>query len=199
MSTSALVWRSRQSNGVSGNAINRPNHIIPRYDRATAQPHSIRRKKGKRQAIAMASDTPDNFGRSQGLNRRLSKGPRCIRVALACAFSLSIVAPAHAADVKGAWVADVSLCSRAFERKDNTIVIYDAGAFVIDDKSIRGKSATCEIKARNDDAQFVRLLVTCPADIAESQFNLRIDSANKLTRIFPGMPQMNKSYVRCRL
>ena len=121
------------------------------------------------------------------------------QMVLACSFGLFVAASARAADINGAWVSDVSACSRAFDTKDNNIVIYDAGAFVIDDKSVRGKSAMCDIKARKDDGQFVRLLVKCPADIAENQFNLRLDSANKLTRIFPGMPQMNKSYVRCRL
>ena len=121
------------------------------------------------------------------------------QMALACSFGLLVAASARAADINGAWVSNVSVCARAFDTKDNNIVIYDASAFVIDDKSIRGKSAMCDIKSRKDDGQFVRLLVKCPADIAENQFNLRIDGANKLTRIFPGMPQMNKSYVRCRL
>ena len=122
----------------------------------------------------------------------------CNRIMLVCSIGLLYVARTHAADINGAWAAkDKSACSKIFEKIDNKIKIFGRGGYIIEGDEIRGKSDTCNIKARKDDKQFVRLLVECSADIAENQLTLRIDGINKLTRIFPGMPEMNVAYFRC--
>jgi hypothetical protein len=121
-----------------------------------------------------------------------------VRIMLACAVGLLFVARANAANINGTWAHDVLACSRALIKENNRISIYEKGVFIIDDKEIRGKSATCNIKAREDDGHFVRLLVECPASIAGNLLTLRVDDINKFTRIFPGMPKMNTTYFRCQ-
>jgi hypothetical protein len=126
------------------------------------------------------------------------------RMLLACSIGLLLVFSAHAADINGAWVKDVgdwakrsSICSRALQKENGKIVTYESGVFVIDNKEIRGQSVKCSIKARKDDGHFVRLLIECPAQIAENMLELRIDGPDKLTRIFTGMPAMSTTYFRC--
>ena len=131
------------------------------------------------------------------------KGPTCTRTMLACSIGIFFAVSAHATDINGAWVKNVkdwskrsSICSRALLKENNKIVTYENGVVIIDGNEIRGKSAVCHIKARKDDGNFVRLLVDCPAEIAEKLFELRVDGPDELTRIFSGL-QMNTTYFRC--
>jgi hypothetical protein len=132
------------------------------------------------------------------------RGAICNRIVLACSIGLSAVVSAYATDINGAWVKNVedwgkraSICSRALFKENNKLMTYERGVVVIDDQEVRAKTGTCRIKARKDDGHFVRLLVECPAEIAEVLFNLRVDGPDKLTRLFVGMPQMSTSYFRC--
>ena len=121
------------------------------------------------------------------------------RMALAWSVSLLLVGHAHAADINGLWVkfSNRSACPTAFGERKNRTVIYESGAFDINDNEIRAQSGTCHIKARKDDGIFVRLLLDCPPFVAENEMTLRIDGNNKITRIIPGMPDKNRTYVRC--
>ena len=128
----------------------------------------------------------------------------CNRMMFACAVGLLFVVPAHAADINGAWANDVSVCSKIFVKDKNRISMasnadfYGSG-FIIEGEEIRGKIATCHIRARKDDGPIVHLLADCSTDVAVStnQFSLRIDDGNKLTRFFSGMPGMEMAYFRC--
>jgi hypothetical protein len=123
---------------------------------------------------------------------------------LACWLGILFVIRAHAADINGGWVKGVSdlsqrysICSRGLAKENNKIAVYDSEAVVIYGNEIIGASATCRIKARKDEGQFVRLMIACPAQIADNELILRIDGPNRLTRIFLGMPEMNTDYFRC--
>lgn len=113
---------------------------------------------------------------------------------------------ANAVDLNGAWANDPSVCKQVFEKKNKTISItrnsdnYGSG-FIIEGNQIRGKIAKCTIKSRKEDGPLLQLIASCSTDVALStvQFSLRIDDENKLTRVFPGIPEMALSYVRCPL
>lgn len=126
-----------------------------------------------------------------------------IEVVLATLFGSLLIVSAHATDINGAWVKGIkdwgkraSLCSRAVHKENNKVETYENGIVIIDGDEIRGKSTACRIKARKDDGHFVRLLVACPAEIAENLFVLRVDGPDELTRIFSGL-EMNTTYFRC--
>lgn len=112
--------------------------------------------------------------------------------------------PANATDLNGAWANDSSVCDKIFQKKKNVISIkrdsdlYGSG-FIVDGNQLRGKVAKCTIKSRKEEGQLVNLIAVCSTDIALStvQFSLQVDGENKVTRVFPGLPEMSVSYVRC--
>lgn len=128
------------------------------------------------------------------------------RSIVCCAAILCAGIPARAAELNGAWANDLSVCEHIFLKKNNAISIagnsdsYGSG-FIIEGNRIRGKIMTCMIKSRKEDGPLIHLLTTCSTDIALStmQFSLKMESENKLTRFFPGIPEMAMSYVRCPL
>jgi hypothetical protein len=117
---------------------------------------------------------------------------------------LLLSSTANAVDLNGAWANDPSVCIQVFEKKNKTISItrnsdnYGSG-FIIEGNQIRGKIAKCTIKSRKEDGPLLHLIASCSTDVALStvQFSLRIDNENKLTRVFPGIPEMALPYVRC--
>ena len=132
------------------------------------------------------------------------KTSRNRRILLFCCIGMLFVASAHATEVKGVWIKNVgnwakreSICQRALAKRNNEIIVNEHDVFVVKDNEIIGVSATCKIKSRKDDGNFIRLLTDCPAEIGENQFVFRVESPNKITRIFPGMPQKNTAYFRC--
>ena len=112
--------------------------------------------------------------------------------------------PARAFDLNGAWADDAAVCSKIFVKKNNSISIannadfYGSG-FVVNGNTIKGKMATCTIKARKQEADLVNLIAVCSTDIAlaTTQFALKIEGDNKIARLFSGMPEMTMRYVRC--
>jgi hypothetical protein len=111
---------------------------------------------------------------------------------------------AQAADLTGAWASDASACIKVFVKKNGSIAIaknadlYGSG-FIIEQNRIRGKIATCNIIARKEDGALTHLVAKCATDIAIDtvQFSLRIDDKNKITRLYPGVPELAASYFRC--
>ncbi|HMJ50299.1 MAG TPA: hypothetical protein VK440_07025 [Burkholderiales bacterium] len=118
-----------------------------------------------------------------------------------------LVSPAaNAVDLNGAWANDIAVCSKIFEKKNNTISMtrdsdMHGSGFIIDGNQIRGKVATCTVKSRKEDGSLLQLVATCSTDVALSavQFSLKMDSENQMTRVFPGIPEMSVLYVRCPL
>ena len=121
-----------------------------------------------------------------------------------CAL-LSGISAAHAVDLNGAWANDLSVCNKIFEKKNNAISItkdsdsYGSG-FIVDGNKITGKIAVCTIKSRKEEGPLFHLIATCSTDVALQtvQFSFKLEGDNNLTRIFPGVPEMAVSYVRCQ-
>ena len=121
-------------------------------------------------------------------------------------FAAYLTGPARAADIDGAWANNPDLCKKIFVKKGNKVSMtrnsdFFGSGFIIDGKHLRGKMASCEVKARKDDGAMINIVAACSTDIAvaTNQFSLRVDGDGKLTRFFPGMPDMDMSYFRCPL
>jgi hypothetical protein len=114
--------------------------------------------------------------------------------------------PANAADFLGLWATNASACKKVFVKRGGTVSfakdadLYGSG-FIIEQNRIRGKMATCSIKSRKEDGALTHLIANCSTDIALQavQFSLKIDDENKITRLFPGVPELATSYFRCSL
>ena len=111
---------------------------------------------------------------------------------------------AHALELDGAWANDKAVCSKVFVRQGNRIAVskkadlYGSG-FVVKDNRISGNIATCTIKARKEDGAVLHLLTSCSTDVAlqDVQFSVRTENENTIVRIFPGMPELDRTYYRC--
>ena len=129
-----------------------------------------------------------------------------IAIIAATASLIAFYGAAEAADISGVWVSNPTVCNKVFVKKGNTVRftesadMYGSG-FIIEGDRIRGKMVTCTIKARRQDGDMVHLLANCATDIALSQneFSLKIVDQNKLSRIFPGMPELKTDYFRCQM
>ena len=113
---------------------------------------------------------------------------------------------AHAADLKGAWASDASACNKMFTNKDGKIAIvadsdlYGSG-FIVEQNRVRGKIAICNIIARKEDGAVTHLVANCSTDIAVEtvQLSFKIEDQNKITRFYPGVPELAVQYFRCPL
>ena len=113
---------------------------------------------------------------------------------------------AHSFELNGAWANDPSICSKIFMKQNAKLVMtsdadnYGSG-FIVDGNQVRGKIATCNIKSRKEEAGLVHLITSCATDVALQavQLSFKIDSDSRITRIFPGVPEMSVSYSRCQM
>jgi hypothetical protein len=148
----------------------------------------------------------DNYALSEDMN--LVRKPRSTIVSTA-AWSLAcllFIGPARAADINGAWVSDRSACNTVFVKKNGVTSISESSeaqgsGFIIDQGRLKAKLIDCAIKTRREEGPVVHLIAACATDVALSdvQFNLRVDSEDQVTRLFPGIPEMQISYFRCQL
>jgi hypothetical protein len=113
---------------------------------------------------------------------------------------------AHAADLTGAWATDASACKKVFVKVNGSISIakdadLHGSGFIIEQNRIKGKIATCNFIARKEEGAITHLVAKCSTDIALEtvQFDLKIEDENKLTRLYPGLPELSVHYFRCPL
>ena len=73
------------------------------------------------------------------------------------------------------------------------------GGFIVEADRLRGKFASCKIKSRKEDGQNVNIIAGCATDIMLSnvQFSLKVLEPNKISRVFPGVMDMEINYYRC--
>ena len=110
----------------------------------------------------------------------------------------------HAAELDGAWTNDKDACDGVFTQSGGKIVFaknadfYGSG-FVIDGNIIRGKAATCKIKSMSKRGNRIHIAAACATDImlSDTQFDLTLAPDGRLTRSFPGMPEITMDYQRC--
>jgi ribosomal protein L34 len=140
-----------------------------------------------------------------------SDGVNCLFKSVMAAATLAafpLFEEAHAIDLSGAWAVDADQCSHVFTRKGRARQIgftarsqQHGGGFVVEADRLKGKSASCKIKIRKEEGQTVNIIAGCATDIMLSnvQFSLKVLEPNKISRIFPGMQDMEISYYRCSI
>jgi hypothetical protein len=127
-----------------------------------------------------------------------------ILAAFSVALSSGLTPAAHAADLNGAWTNDRDNCGKVFMKNGDKIGLsanadfYGSG-FVIDGNTIRGKAATCKIKSMSQKGDRIAISATCATDVmlSDTRFALTLGPDGRLTRSFPGMPEMSLDYFRC--
>ncbi len=118
--------------------------------------------------------------------------------------SLLVSQALRAAELDGAWTNDKAVCDKIFVQNGGKIVFSENGdfygsGFVIDGRTIRGRAATCKIKSMSKRGNRIHIGATCATDVmlSDTQFDLTVGVDGKLTRSFPGMPEMTMDYQRC--
>jgi hypothetical protein len=113
---------------------------------------------------------------------------------------------ARAVDLTGAWATNADECRNVFVRKGKASQIGFArlselhgGGFIVEPDRLVGRFARCKIKTRKEDGQTINIVAGCATDIMLSnvQFDLKVVDQNKITRLFPGIEDMEISYYRC--
>jgi hypothetical protein len=113
---------------------------------------------------------------------------------------------ARAFDLSGAWSTDADNCRQVFIRKGRANQIgftafseQHGGGFIVEADRLRGKFASCKIKTSKEDSQTVTIIAGCATDIMLSnvQFSLKLVKPNEITRVFPGIADMQINYYRC--
>ncbi len=120
------------------------------------------------------------------------------------AACLLFASRAQAVDLSGAWANNLDVCSKIFVKKDNRISLtenadfYGSG-FIINGNEVVGKVGKCRVTSRKTQGNKIQMSAECATDIAvaSEQLSLRVDSDDKITRIFPSMPDMEMQYYRC--
>jgi len=116
----------------------------------------------------------------------------------------SVAVSADAASIDGAWASPGDACDKVFVRSGKGISfapeadMYGSG-FIIRGNQVQGKMANCKVNARKRDGLSVQVTAACSTSIAvESiQFMLKKAGENKITRMYPGLPELNTDYDRC--
>ncbi len=124
----------------------------------------------------------------------------CLLTLAAFGFSAS----ANAAGIYGVWASEASSCDKIFTRRGNqTSFATDSDSYgsglIIEGKRITGKMGRCVIGNVKRERNTFHLFSLCASDISEEplQVSLRLISENKITRIFPDIPEMETEYFRC--
>jgi len=121
-------------------------------------------------------------------------------------MGLIVVEKAYAVDLSGAWASDADQCRQVFTRKGRAKQIEFAtfseqhgGGFIVEADRLRGKFASCKIKTKKEDGQNINIIAGCATDIMLSnvQFSLKVLEPDKISRVFPGMMDMEINYYRC--
>lgn len=131
-----------------------------------------------------------------------------VGIALAALTVLMSSRDAQAIDLTGAWASRADLCNQVFVRKGRAKEIgftplseQHGGGFIVEANQLRGKFAKCRIKSRKEDGETLNIIAGCATDIMLSnvQFSLKMLGPDKISRTFPGMPDMEISYYRCSI
>jgi hypothetical protein len=113
---------------------------------------------------------------------------------------------ARAVDLTGAWATNADECRNVFVRKGKANQIGFArlsemhgGGFIVEPDRLVGRFAKCKIKTRKEDGETINIVAGCATDIMLSnvQFDLKVVDQNKITRLFPGIADMEINYHRC--
>ena len=113
---------------------------------------------------------------------------------------------AHAFDLNGAWATDVAACGKLFQKNKDGVLSLAEGAdmygngFVVRSDVIVGNNATCKILSHKVAGPVSHLVAKCAAEnvaFSTFQFSYRVNDDNSITRIYPGVEELNVNYGRC--
>jgi hypothetical protein len=117
---------------------------------------------------------------------------------------LALSAAAQSADIDGAWTNSADVCSKVFVKKGDRISFADdadmyGSGFIVEGNRIRGKMATCNITRRKETGDSINLIAACSTEIAieTQQIVFKIISPERLSREYPGVPELASTYERC--
>ena len=127
-------------------------------------------------------------------------------IACATLTAMSGLLSVNAADLSGVWSTNVPFCDKIFTKKRTEISfapnsdIYGTG-FIIEGNRIKAKTATCSVKSRKEDGSVTHLMAVCATEIMmlDTQFSMRLVNSDTLERIYPGVPELDSRYGRCRM
>jgi hypothetical protein len=122
-----------------------------------------------------------------------------------CLVISSLASAAMAADIVGVWSDNIENCSKMYVKAQGGLTFSDkadlyGSGFIVEGDTIKGKMATCKISRRRADGDTLHLIASCATDIMLDtvQFSVRFMSENKLARIYPGVPELEQLYERCK-
>jgi hypothetical protein len=129
--------------------------------------------------------------------------PACWALMIA---ALVLPGRAGAFELSGAWASASELCDKVFVKKGNTINFAElsdlfGSGFIVDGKTIRGKSAKCAIKSSKQDGELTTIAASCATSIMTGnyQFSYKVVDDNTIQRLFPDIKDMTLRYFRCSL
>ncbi|MFO1150705.1 MAG: hypothetical protein U1E62_20200 [Alsobacter sp.] len=125
---------------------------------------------------------------------------------LAATLAFPAVAQADAlSTLQGAW-AEASLNCASLFKIDNGVVSFksldgfNSGAFIVENRRLKGQSTSCEIQRAREDGPDISLLLSCADSVMASaqDVHLKVLPDGTLSRSFAGFPDYQQSYKRCR-
>lgn len=130
---------------------------------------------------------------------------RLLTLGTALSLMLLTSQSSYAFELSGAWATNASACKKVFGISSSGAPFLKGdsdlfgGGFIIRGNEIVGKIAKCSILKMNQNKNVVHLMAACSTDVALAnvQFAFKINSDNNITRIYPGMEDLNVNYVRC--
>jgi hypothetical protein len=135
----------------------------------------------------------------------MKAGLHLVQTALVCAATVMLLSgSAQATDLNGVWASDPEVCDKVFSIKggkasfQRNADVHGSG-FIIDGQKIRGRTTTCKILRTKTDQALVHMVASCATDVMVSnvQLSLRVVEQDKVSRIFPGMEDMEMPFWRC--
>jgi hypothetical protein len=119
---------------------------------------------------------------------------------------LACAAEAQTADFDGAWANNEAACAKVFAKEGNKVVLakdsdmYGSG-FIVDGNRLTGKVAVCTIRTRKTDGPLTLVHATCSTDVAlqDVVFGWKREAANKIIRVFQGLPELDTPFYRCSM
>ena len=114
---------------------------------------------------------------------------------------------AFAFDLSGAWATNGAACGKIFQKGNDGALsiakdadLYGNG-FIARNDAIVGNNATCKIVSQKVAGPVSHLVAQCAAEnvaFSSFQFSYRVNDENSITRIFPGVEELNVAYSRCK-
>ena len=122
------------------------------------------------------------------------------------AVGMVISFAASAFDLNGAWTTDDLNRVKVFVTKGNKLTMTRnsdvfGGGFIVEGNQIRGQAKACKITSRKEEGGVLHLIASCSTDIAvlgTQEVSAKIESDNRITRIYPSFPEMGTTYFRCK-